>query len=181
MHDKISSFLNILGKIEKAVAAICIAALTLLMVFDVGKREFLNEGIPWAQKLALYFMIWAGLLGASLTSAKGGHLRPEIADKVWPVRFHPILKTIEQLLIAFFSFSMAYVAFEFVLESNKLGDVNPVTDIPLWIVQAVIPYALFTMGLRHLIFFAFPSIRPKDVNEAEEALAAEAELLGGGK
>ncbi len=177
MTSLISSSLIVLGKIEKVVAAICIAALTLLMVVDVGKREFVGEGIAWAQKLALYFMIWAGLLGAALTSQKGGHLRPEIADKVWPQSLHPVLKTIEQFLVAMFCLGMGWVALEFVIESHKLGDINPVTDISLWMVQAVIPYALFSMGIRHLIYTFFTELRPKNLNEAEEALAAEKELL----
>jgi TRAP-type C4-dicarboxylate transport system permease small subunit len=171
----LSKILNLLSKVEKMIAATCIAALTLLMVMDVGKREFLREGIPWAQKLALYFMIWAGLLGAALTSAKGGHLRPEIADKIWPQSLHPILKTIEQFFIAIFSFTMGYIALEFVMESYKLGDKNPVTEISLWTVQSVIPYSLFSMGLRHIIYTFFSDLRPKDMNEAEEALAAEQE------
>lgn len=175
MSQLIRTGLAALAKIEKIIAGTCIAALTILMVMDVGRREILNEGIDWAQKFSLHMMFWAGMLGASIISSKGGHLRPEIADKLWPKKMLPLLKGIEHLLIAGFCAGLGFISLQFVRESLSLGTRNPVTDLPLWLVQAVIPYALGSMAFRHLMYAFSAELRPTDKNEAQEALEADIE------
>lgn len=157
---------------ERIIAAACIGGLTLIMFLDVGMRETMKEGIVWAQKFSLHLMFWAGMLGAALVSSKGSHLRPEIADKLWPKKLHPVLKFIEHLLISAFCGYLAYIAARFVSQSLEAGQRNQVTEIPLWILQIVMPYTFISMSLRHLAYSILPSIRPADQNEAEEALAA---------
>jgi TRAP-type C4-dicarboxylate transport system permease small subunit len=171
----IARILALLAASEKMIAGLCIGGLTIIMFADVGAREVFKEGISWAQKISLHLMFWGGMLGVAVVSAKGAHLRPEIGEKLWPKKLKPVLKTLEHLLIAAFCATMAVVSVNFVLESNASGQRHPVTDIPLWILQMVLPYVFVSMTLRHVAYALLPSIRPADVNEAEEALALEKE------
>ncbi|GBF49356.1 TRAP-type C4-dicarboxylate transport system small permease protein [Leptospira ryugenii] len=127
-------------------------------------------GIVWAQKLSLYFMLWGGLFGSALASAKGSHLRPEIADKLLPKKVLPYVKVIEQFVISTFFLFLTYLSFLYVQESISLDEVNPVTEISLWKVQLIFPYVFFSMGFRHLVYGIFPKLIPADLNEATEAL-----------
>ncbi len=127
-------------------------------------------GIVWAQKLSLYFMLWGGLFGSALASAKGSHLRPEIADKVLPKKILPYIKVIEQFVVSSFFLFLAFLSFIYVKESITLDEVNPVTEISLWKVQLIFPYVFTSMGLRHFCYGIFPSLRPADMDEATEAL-----------
>ncbi|TGN16909.1 TRAP transporter small permease [Leptospira idonii] len=127
-------------------------------------------GIVWAQKLSLYFMLWGGLFGSALASAKGSHLRPEIADKVLPKKVLPYIKIVEQFVIAAFFLFLAYLSIIYVIESIELDEVNPVTEIHLWKVQLIFPYIFISMGLRHFTYGIFPKLAPEDLNEATEAL-----------
>lgn len=174
----VSRILALLSASEKLVAALCIGGLTVIMFADVGARELFKGGMAWAQKLSLHLMFWAGLLGVAVVSSKGAHIRPEIGEKLWPEKLKPLLKAIEHFLIAAFCAAMAAVAINFVLQSKTDGQRNPVTDIPLWVLQIVLPYTFISMTLRHLVYSLAPSLRPADVNEAEEALALEKEAQG---
>ncbi|EMY71934.1 TRAP transporter small permease [Leptospira vanthielii] len=144
-----------------------------------GFLEWLGlGGIIWAQKLSLYFMLWGGLFGSALASAKGSHLRPEIADKVLPKALLPYIKIVEQWVISLFFLFLAYLSVIYVLESISLDEVNPVTELHLWKVQMIFPYIFLSMGFRHLCYGIFPALIPSDINEATEALElAEAELF----
>ncbi|AFM13697.1 Tripartite ATP-independent periplasmic transporter DctQ component [Turneriella parva DSM 21527] len=173
--------LDAMARLEKWIAGICIATIMVLMVMDVFGRNVLKDGIVWAQKLSLHLMLWAGLLGASITSSKGGHLRPEIADKLWPKSFQPVLKSLEHFLISAFCATMAFFALKYILHSLETGDKTPVTELPMWLVQGVIPYTLASMAVRHFTYAFISEIRPKDLNEAEEALQLEAEVSGKGE
>jgi len=134
-------------------------------------------GIVWAQKLSLYFMLWGGLFGTVLASAKGAHLRPEIADKVLPKSVIPYVKVAEQLLISAFFCFLAYLSVLYLFDSIEQDEENPVTQIKLWKVQLIFPYIFCSMGFRHFFYAILPSLAPQDVNEATEALeAAEHDL-----
>lgn len=153
------------------VGGVSFAALTIFMALDVGSREVANEGVAWAQKASIILMIWGGIIGASLTSAKGGHLRPEIADKLWPESFKPFLKVLEHLVVTAFCVFMFYLALSHVVESKEMGDVHPViTGLPTWVIKLVFPLVFASMALRHFIFAISPDLRPDDAGEIGKAL-----------
>ena len=156
----IASFLDRLTKIEKMFASILVFILTVFVVLDVGSRELFKTGIPWAQKGAVYLMIWVGFLGAVIVTHKVEHLRPEIADKLWKGKLKGVYLRVNNFLIFCFTSSMFYYSLLYVTESRGFGDRNVVIDMPMWLLQAVIPYCFLSMSLRYAYFIFFP--REKD-------------------
>ena len=77
-------FISVLDRAQRILAGLSIFLLSVFIILDILGREVFSQGFPWAQKLSVYLMIWAGFLGSSITNNKGAHLRPEIADKLWP-------------------------------------------------------------------------------------------------
>lgn len=153
-------FFELLTNVERILASILIFILTVFVVYDVAAREVMKTGVPWAQKGAVYLMIWAGFLGAILVTQKVEHLRPEIADKFWTGNLKPVYLRLHNFLVFIFTASMAYYSFLYTLESKEFGDRNIIIDMPMWILQAIIPYAFTSMSLRYLYFIFFP--REKD-------------------
>ncbi|WP_367898485.1 TRAP transporter small permease [Leptospira sp. WS58.C1] len=175
----LGKILTFLKYFEKVLAGLCFGGLTILMGLDVGGREIFNSGIEWAQKAAILLMIWGGFLGAALTSGEGGHLRPEIADKLWPKSAHNFQKGLEHFLIGMFCLFFLYLSYVHVSEAKNFGDIHPVIELlPLWVVKTIFPYTFMAMAFRHLIYSFIPSLRPATKNEATDALA---EIQNGGK
>lgn len=148
--------LNSLNKMERFISAILILSLTFFVVIDVCAREFFKTGIPWAQKGAVYMMIWAGFLGAILVTHKVEHLRPEVADKLWKGKLRKFFLRFQNFLIFLFTVAMAYYSFEYVKESKGFGDMNVIINMPMWILQAIIPYTFLSMSFRYLYFIFCP-------------------------
>jgi C4-dicarboxylate transporter DctQ subunit len=155
-----NKLLDILTRIERFAASILIFVLTIFVVMDVGVREIFKEGIPWAQKGAVYMMIWAGFLGAVLITHKVEHLRPEIADKFWTGKLKSFYLRANNLLVFIFTAAMAYYSYKYVMESREFADRNVIIDMPMWVLQAVIPYCFISMSIRYFYFILFP--REKD-------------------
>jgi C4-dicarboxylate transporter DctQ subunit len=151
-----NKFLDILTRIERFAASILIFVLTIFVVMDVGVREIFKEGIPWAQKGAVYMMIWAGFLGAVLITHKVEHLRPEIADKFWTGKLKSFYLRANNLLVFIFTAAMAYYSYKYVMESREFADRNVIIDMPMWALQAVIPYCFLSMSIRYFYFILFP-------------------------
>lgn len=171
MMNLIKSIVDKVTLIEKIIGGTCFAILTFLMAMDIGSREVFNEGIDWAQKGSIILMIWGGIIGASLTTAKGGHLRPEIADKLWPDSLKPFLKVVEYLIITAFCVFMFYLSLTHVVESKEMGDIHPIiSGLPIWTVKVIFPYVFVSMAIRHFIFAIFPDLRPNELGELGTAL-----------
>lgn len=150
------AFIKILGSIERLMATIFMGAMTLLVIFDVFSREVMNQGIPWAQKSAVYLMIWGGFLGAVMISEKAGHLRPEIADKIWGKKQWLFIRFQNMLTIAF-CVVFIYASFGYVAESMEFGDKSVVLKVPLWTLQLIIPYTFTSMAIRNIYFLFNPA------------------------
>lgn len=153
-------FLDILTSIERLIASILVCILTIFVVMDVGARELFKVGLPWAQKGAVYMMIWAGFLGAVMVTQKVEHLRPEIADKFWKGKLKPFYLRASNFLIFLFTAAMAFYSYQYVKESMEFADRNVIIDMPMWVLQAVIPYCFLSMSLRYFYFIFSP--REKD-------------------
>lgn len=149
-------FLSLLTRIERLTASVLIAILTIFVVLDVASREIMKQGIPWAQKGAVYLMIWAGFLGAILVTQKVEHLRPEIADKFWTGKLKNIYLRLHNFIVFCFCASMAYYSFLYVLESKEFQDQNVIINMSMWVLQSIIPYAFSSMSLRYLYFIFSP-------------------------
>ena len=151
---------------QRILAGVCIALLSILICLDIFGRELFSHGFHWAQKTSVYLMIWAGFLGASLTNNKGGHLRPEIADKLWPDTLRSAFHRIRHFITSIFCFGSTYFSYTYVLESREFGDSNPMLGgFPLWIVQLIIPITFLLMGITSLVFSVFEDIAPNQKRE----------------
>lgn len=157
MIDRLFEYLT---RVERLLASVLILVLTIFVVLDVGARELFRTGIPWAQKGAVYMMIWAGFLGAVLVTQKVEHLRPEVADKLWQGKLKAVYLRVHNLMVFAFTAAMAYFSYLYVLESQEFADRNVIIDMPMWVLQAIIPYCFLSMSLRYLYFVFSP--REKD-------------------
>jgi TRAP-type C4-dicarboxylate transport system permease small subunit len=150
------SLCDLLTKIERLIASLLILLLTALVITDVAAREIFKTGLPWAQKGAVYMMIWAGFLGAILIAHKAEHLRPEVADKLWTGKSKIYFLRIQNFLVFLFCGAMTWYSIQYVSESREFADRNIIIDTPMWILQMVIPYSFFSMSLRYLFYTFSP-------------------------
>ena len=146
--------------LEKIAAGLFIAILTVLVLGDVLSRELFKIGFPWAQKSAVYLMVWAGFLGAVIMSHKNEHLRPEIGEKIFKGKSLIYLKRLNHFLTGLFNLGAAYFSFLYIQESKEFGDMNVILNVPVWWLQIILPYCFFSMSLRSLFYFIYPDFIP---------------------
>jgi TRAP-type C4-dicarboxylate transport system permease small subunit len=152
--------LNRLLTVEKLVCAFLMMVIFLLVLLDISAREVFKNSLPWAQKLAVYCMIWAGFIGASLVSAKNAHLRPELADKLWSKFFGKqgpeYFVRAQNAVLCLFCLTLGYYSLQYIHESYEFAEKNIVLDISTWILQLAMPYTFLSMFVRHLYFVFNP-------------------------
>jgi TRAP-type C4-dicarboxylate transport system permease small subunit len=149
-------FLRFLTKVEAVVAACAYAVTAGLLLADVVAREFFAQALWGAQQTAVLCSILAAMIGLTLATGRSAHFRPEFADGILPFK---AVDRIGDLISGVLLFVLCFFALEFVLESRTFADRVPVVNILLWPVQIVVPYALISAGLKHLIFAWNPATK----------------------
>lgn len=155
-------FLSVLNTVESIAAALAYTVVAALLIGDVIGREVFGNGIFGAQKMAVYAAVIAGFLGLALATAANTQLRPAFLD--WIFR-QPVVNRLGDLFACAFYLWIAWIAVQFIQQSYEFSDRAAVLYWLLWPIQVVIPYALFSTGLRHLIFGCWPTLKPDPTTE----------------
>ena len=111
--------------------------------------------------MAVFAAIFAAFLGLTLATSANSHLRPQFADAWWPEAWHSAMARIGDLLSAGLFGTIGVIASIYVLETYANNDRAIILFWPLWIIQIVIPYSLFSSTIRHILFAARPDLKPQ--------------------
>lgn len=160
--------LRVWNAVEAGVAATAFGCATLLLIADVLSREITNQSILGAPQVAVMFSVVASFLGFGIATAKGTHLRPQVLDGLFPAAWSRNVDRASDLTAAAAFFFFGAYAVVFVMESYEFGDRAAVLYVPLWPLQSVIAYALIACGVRHVIYAAWPDLRPRPTMEGAD-------------
>jgi len=117
----------------------------------------LPNGLVWSQQMALCFMLWVGLMGASLGTRDRSHIAFELAGKIWPRRLRRPAEWVARVLSAAFALFLAFLAAAFTREhyaewsaSGGEAGLFEAFRVPRFVIYGFLPFPLTIMGLRFL-------------------------------
>lgn len=146
--ELISSYFT---KFEKFFLISAVTLMTLIVFFDFLFRELFDYSFIWAKELAAFLMIWVGFIGASYATKENKHLVVGIPEKLFPKKILPYVSLFVNLLVFIVTIFLAYLGFLYVQETKEIGETSLVLNIPLWIVQLIIPVSLIIIAVRFII------------------------------
>jgi TRAP-type C4-dicarboxylate transport system permease small subunit len=149
-----------------ALAALLTAALA-------GATQLLVRGLPnglvWSQQMALCFMLWVGLAGASLGTRERAHIAFELAGKLWP---RPLRRPVEALaravaagfclFLCVLSAAHAREHYQEWASSGGTAGLSGAFGAPLWLIIGFLPFPFAVMAVRFLAY----GVRAPDGEEA---------------
>jgi len=150
------------------------AGITLALTLAV---QLLVRGLPnglvWSQQMALCFMLWVGMMGASLGTRDRAHIAFELAGKLWPRRLRRPAELLARIVSAAFALFLAFLAAAFTREhylewssSNGAAGLFEAFRVPRFAVYGFLPFPLTVMGLRFLGY----GVRSVDSDESTPPL-----------
>lgn len=116
---------------------------TGLMVY---LASLVPDGYSWAQKLALFLLLWAAFIGASMATHEKRHLTIDAARKIVPESLKPWFNGTSSLVAALLSGAFCYLAVLY--WQNRLGQETNPGEIPDWIKVLAIPVSLALVTIR---------------------------------
>jgi TRAP-type C4-dicarboxylate transport system permease small subunit len=142
---------SFLGSAVRGVAvwaALAVAIQALLWAFP--------SSVPGAQKFALGFMLWSGMVGASLATRARRHIMLDAVVKKLTGKTQQTFMFLSGLTAAFFCAVLALLGTIEFLEQFRdwsqgegIGEYDAL-PIPIWIATLAIPYSFWVMSARFL-------------------------------
>jgi C4-dicarboxylate transporter, DctQ subunit len=163
-----------------------------LAAFIKGLLLVFPSSVPGAQKFALGFMLWSGMLGASVATRQRRHIVLDTVKKKLDAKMGNLFSLLGGLVVFGFCGLLAYLGLvqlhdEFVLWRDGDGvGVFDALPIPRWVVTLCLPVTFGTMAFRFLgsgvrDFVWGPPTGGVDAHGVDmEQLAKEAEQVGKG-
>jgi TRAP-type C4-dicarboxylate transport system permease small subunit len=149
--------------IEAAVLTAGLALATRLLVW------LLPSGLIWSQQMALCFMLWIALAGASLGAREQAHIAFELAGKLWPARLRRPVELGARVIAAGFAVFLAVLAAANSLEHHEewassggaAGNFEAF-PVPRFLIFGFLPLPLIVMGMRFLAYGVRPAQEPAE-------------------
>lgn len=135
---------------------------TLALGADIFGREFLGQGIFGAQRLAVYCVAVAGILGFSYVVSNGGHLRPTFFDQAVPEKYTAFAMRLADVISCILCLLLTYGAFLFVKSTFDIGERDMTLPIYIWPVQSVLVMSFLFAATKFFLFAIFPALRPTE-------------------
>jgi TRAP-type C4-dicarboxylate transport system permease small subunit len=130
-----------------------------------GAAQALVRGLPnglvWSQQMALCFLLWVGLLGASLATRERAHIAFELAGRLWRGPLRRPADLLARLAAAAFSALLVILAVRYARESydewaasGGAAGLFEAFRVPRFLVYGFLPAPLAVMALRFLAYGA---------------------------
>ncbi|WP_274631368.1 TRAP transporter small permease [Arvimicrobium flavum] len=149
-------------RLETVICYIAFIAGTIALVLDIFGRELLGSGIFGAQRVAVYCMAVAGIMGFSYVVSHGGHLRPTVLDSLVPEKYDAFFARLADAISCLLCLGLAYASWLFVASTYSLGERDMTLPFNIWKVQSVLLVAFGFSALKFFLFCCVPALRPRD-------------------
>jgi TRAP-type C4-dicarboxylate transport system permease small subunit len=144
------------GPIRRRPLLLAAAAITLGLA--VAVRIFVQAlpgGLVWSQQMALCFLLWVALAGASLGAREHAHIAFELAGVIWPRRLRKPVERLARAVAGAFTLFLALLAAahtrEHYLEWASSGGTAGLFEgfrVPRFVIFGFLPLPLTVTALR---------------------------------
>ncbi len=141
IFDKIAAF-------EKGLVAVCLAFMVILVLAQIALRNLFNSGIPGGDSMVKHMVLWVGFLGAGLATRDGNHVRIDVASKILPRMIKPFAQIMADVFSLGICILLFIAAYQFVVGEYHTGAALPFMEIPVWLMEVIIPIGFLTITVR---------------------------------
>ena len=149
---------------EETVCAICLGLMASCIMLQVLLRVLFDDAVPWAEEVAVYSMVFAVYLGASLGVRERAHIRVLIFVNMLPEQLRKVVLVVADLVWFAFIVLMIVQSMEYMELLFETTFISPGLGIEQRWFQLVVPFSLILVSLRLIQQYCCP---PADVIDEE--------------
>jgi TRAP-type C4-dicarboxylate transport system permease small subunit len=155
---RLRGLFKFLGAVEIGLIALLLTALIFFGCLQIVLRNFFHRGLVWADPLMRHLVLWLGCLGGVYATSKMRHISIDFLTRFLPKKAKLVRDRIVYLATSVATALLGFAALRLVLEEKAFGE-KEFLDIPIWMLQAILPATFLLISYRCLL----NSIRPPEV------------------
>jgi len=132
---------------EDLLLTVLLTSLIGLACTQILLRNLLDTGLVWIGPLLRYLVLWVGLLGALCATRSQEHITIDALGRLLQPRLRSLASVLTHGFTAAICGIIALHAVRLVATERELGSLA-VGEVPVWIMQCVIPLTFGGMALR---------------------------------
>lgn len=142
-----NSLFSILARIEESVLGLFLVIMILLACVQILLRIMFSSGLPWADPVLRYLVLWSGLLGAAMATSQGKHIALDMISFLVPESLQAWLRIITNLFSAIVAALLTWAASLFIRNEMEFGNTQLLLA-PSWVWNLIFPMAFALITVR---------------------------------
>lgn len=142
--------MKIIKIIEDSFVVVCLSGILFIAILQIILRNLFSSGLIWGDSMLSVLVLWLGLAGSIVASRQDKHINIDVFSQHIADKYKIYIKKSTSLFTAFVCLIISYYSFKFVKMEFYLGE-EAFANIPVWITEAIIPFAFFVMGIRYIL------------------------------
>lgn len=140
-----SKFLDVLEKVEKAILAVTVGIMVIIIAYQVIMRYIFAHANSWSEELARYLFIYDVMIGAAIAIRRNSHLQIDILINLMKPKVRTILTIIATL--AGMVFMVFLLSYSITLVQTGARTMSAGLGIPMSIPYSCMPVGIVLMLL----------------------------------
>lgn len=150
---------KILDKLERAgrlaedlALVVLLGAMIGVAVFQIINRQLLGGSftLAWADEFVKIVVLWLAMVGSIAAARDNKHIRIDLITHILSGRIVTAIKLVVDTFAAIVCAVIGWHAFRLIREEISWGD-TIFTDVPLWIMHAIVPFAFALISYRFVV------------------------------
>ena len=159
----------ILGRIEDGIAGLVLAAVLVIVSYEIVLRSVFGLSNLWTDELSRVLLIAMTYVSAIGLTRDGAHVRIELFVDWLPEPQRAVLERVSDLLCLVFALAATWLGYVYVKESALFGFAFAHSNLPfpVWVTQLIVPIGFAAISLRLALRLA--GVRPEKPVASVEA------------
>jgi C4-dicarboxylate transporter DctQ subunit len=133
---------------EKVLLSGLLTAMILLVLTQIILRNFFHCGIIGGVEIIRHLVLWIAFVGAGLATREGRHVKIDMASRILSTRGRKIADIISTLFSVVVCTILFVASCKFVYMDYTSAGVASFLNVPLWIMEAIIPVGYLIVTIR---------------------------------
>ena len=137
---------------ENTALVVLLGTMIGVSVFQIINRQLLNGAfsLTWADELVKIIVLWLAMVGSIAAARDNKHIRIDLISHVLSGPVVAWSKVVVDLFAAAVCAMIGWQAWRLIREEMSWGD-TVLTDIPLWLLHAIVPLAFVLISYQFLV------------------------------
>ncbi len=158
-------------RVEKFIVGVLAISATLIAFYAVIMRYVFRNPPDWAEEVAIYMIIWAVFITASILAAEKGHVAATLIVERFSLKTRRYLAVFNGVVALAFCVAVAILGFR-IVSAAYLNDERSMSALrfPVWLPYMSVAVGCTLVALRYVlrVFRLLFSFTPSEIMETHE-------------